>query len=62
MAKRSKKGNLFDQTEVLKLCEWWIEQNEYVEMQPPDDELSAYHNGIAQGVKFVVMLLKRTGD
>ena len=53
-------GNLFDVTEVLELCDWWINKNEFTENG--DDTIDAWQNGIAQGVKFVVMLLKRTGD
>jgi len=59
MAKRLN-PNLFNTDEVIKLCEFWIKENEWKHTNI--DEMDAYHNGIAAGVRFTVMLLKRTGD
>lgn len=52
--------NLFDIDEVIKLGEYWIKENQYKETGI--DGLDAYHDGIASGVMYMIMLLKRTGD
>jgi len=52
--------NLFDQEETMKLLIYQISQHQYKETG--NDELNAYHNGVADGCKFALMLLERTGD
>ena len=52
--------NLFDVDEVIRLGEFWIKENEWLETG--DESLNAYHNGVASGVMYMIMLLKRTGD
>ena len=60
MKKKRKPVNLFDENEAIALLEFWIKENEWKETG--EEWLDSYHNGIAAGCDFALMVLRRTGD
>ena len=55
-----KKTNLFTIKEIEALTKFWIKENRWKTLN--DDNLEAYHNGVADGAEFVLFLLERWGE